>query len=654
MRREIKAKNILPALICNIVLAYAVLMVCRLIFIAVNSGLYIDTLQNNNLWLMLKGALRFDTAAVCYMNTLYILCLLFPLHLKEGHIMRGITKGAFVVCNAIGIIANLCDAVYVPFTGRRTTWSLFTEFSNEDNMGKVIGTEIVNHWYLVLAGVLLIWLLYKLYTPARQQDSLKRYYLAHTLLLAAAVPLMITGIRGGIGRTVRPISLNDANQYISAPSEAAIVLNTPFSMIRTIGKNPFKEVNFFDEKELATIFNPIKEYPATPADSTTAGRRDNVVVFIIESFGKEYIGAYNPHRDAASLTPFLDSLISKSLTYRYSYGNGRKSIDGMPSVLSGIPMFVEPFFVTPASLNKVSGIAGELTGKGYHSLFFHGAPNGSMGFQAFAKATGFKEYYGMDEYNASPLHKGDDDFDGSWAIWDEPFFEFYAEELDKQPQPFAAAMFSASSHHPFAIPEEYKDIYKEGELPIHKCIQYTDNALRRFFEKASKEEWFNNTLFIITADHSNQNIDPRYKSSSGFFEVPIIFYHPSGAAPFEARIDTTLIAQQVDIMPTTLHYLGYDRPFLTFGKSLLSDTPEKSYAVNYLGGLYQYFKGEYLLLFDGTKSTALIEVRNDPQHKKNLLGTQPVIEKERERELKAIIQQYMHRMINDKLVPENE
>ena len=108
------------------------------------------------------------------------------------------------------------------------------------------------------------------------------------------------------------------------------------------------------------------------------------------------------------------------------------------------------------------------------------------------------------------------------------------------------------------------------------------------------------------------------------------------------------------IMPTTLHYLGYDRPFLTFGKSLLSDTPEKSYAVNYLGGLYQYFKGEYLLLFDGTKSTALIEVRNDPQHKKNLLGTQPVIEKEMERELKAIIQQYMHRMINDKLVPENE
>ena len=152
MRREIKAKNILPALICNIVLAYAVLMVCRLIFIAVNSGLYIDTLQNNNLWLMLKGALRFDTAAVCYMNALYILCLLFPLHLKEGHIMQGITKGAFVVCNAIGIIANLCDAVYVPFTGRRTTWSLFTEFSNEDNMGKVIGTEIVNHWYLVLAG----------------------------------------------------------------------------------------------------------------------------------------------------------------------------------------------------------------------------------------------------------------------------------------------------------------------------------------------------------------------------------------------------------------------------------------------------------------------------------------------------------------------
>ena len=653
-----KERNIFVALLCNIILAYIMFMICRLLFVAVNYGLYAEGLQRADLWLMLKGSLRFDTTAVCYLNALYILCLLIPLHYKEGRIMQHISKGAFVVCNAIGIIVNLCDIVYVPFTGRRTTWSLFTEFSNEGNMAKVIGTEIINHWYLVLTGILLIWLLHVLYTTAKSEKELKRYYIGRFALLIISIPVIVTGIRGGIGRTVRPISLNDANQYIVDPGQAAIVLNTPFSMIRTIGKNPFKEVKFFSEEELPTIFTPIRNYSGSTiyaSDSTVIEpQRKNIVVFIMESFGKEYIGAYNPENASPTLTPFLDSLISVSRTYRYSYGNGRKSIDGMPSVLSGIPMFVEPFFVTPASLNKVSGIAGELANEGYYSAFFHGAPNGSMGFQAFAKATGFNDYYGMDEYNASPLYSGNDDFDGSWAIWDEPFFQYYAHKMDEFRQPFVTAMFSASSHHPFAIPGQYKDIYKEGKLPIHKCVQYTDNALRAFFAHAKEQEWFKNTLFVITADHSNQTLDARYKSSSGFFEVPVIFYDPEGKEPFAPGIDSTLIAQQNDIMPTLLHYLGYKKDFLSFGKSLLNNTPQESYAVNWLGGLYQYFKGDYLLQFDGERSTALIEVRKDPLHQNNLIGTEPAVEEQMQRELKAIIQQYMARMLQDRLVPENE
>lgn len=644
-----KATKTIYALLWNLLMSYAVLMICRFVFVTVNYSLYSDSLCSDHLWTMLAGALRFDTAAVCYLNSPYILCLLLPLHYKEGVIMQRITKVVYIACNSIGIIANLCDAVYVPFSGRRTTWSLFSEFSNEGNLGKVIGTELLNHWYLVLIAALLVWALCRLYRHSSMESSTARYYIVRTALLLIAVPLIVTGIRGGIGRTVRPISLNDANQYITTPAEAAIVLNTPFSMIRTIGKNPFHEVNFFDEKELETIFTPIH---TLAADSVPI--RKNVVIFIIESFGKEYIGAYNPHRDRASLTPFLDSLISVSHTYRYSYGNGRKSIDGMPSTLSGIPMFIEPFFVTPAALNKVSGVAGELNNCGYHSAFFHGAPNGSMGFQAFAKATGFKEYYGMDEYNASPLHNGKEDFDGSWAIWDEPFFQFYAERMDSMPQPFVTALFSASSHHPFAIPEEYAEVYKEGELPIYKCIQYTDNALRRFFDKARQSEWFGNTLFVITADHSNKSAEARYKTSSGFFEIPIIFYHPGGEEPFAPKMESTLIAQQIDIMPTILDYLGYDKPFLSFGKSLLTDRAEESYAVNWLSGQYQYYKGDYMLTFDGNKSTSLIDIRHDPLCKENLLGTKPVIEEEMERTLKAIIQQYMARMLNDRLTPQSD
>lgn len=645
----INRRHIGTAILWNIAMAYVMLMICRIIYIVINHNLYSECFNTEQVLLMLAGVLRFDTAAVCYLNIPYIIFTLLPLHYKEKHAIHVITKVLYVAGNGIGIIANLCDVVYAPFTGRRTTWSVFSEFSNENNILKIIGSETINHWYLVLLGILLIWLLSKLYNPGAMESNLKRYYITRTLLLLIVAPLIIVGIRGGIGRTVRPISLNDANQYINTPNEANIVLNTPFSIIRTIGKDPFHEVSFFDEKELNEIFNPIHTFSS---DSTS--ERKNVVVFIMESFGKEYIGAYNPSRNSPTLTPFLDSLISVSSTYKYSYGNGRKSIDGMPSSLSGIPMFVEPFFVTPAALNKVSSIAGELNKIGYHSAFFHGAPNGSMGFQAFAKATGFRQYYGMDEYNKSPLHRGKDDFDGSWAIWDEPFFQYFAETMDTLSQPFVTSLFSASSHHPFAIPEEYRDIYKEGELPIYKCIQYTDNALRRFFDKARKSEWFKNTLFVITADHSNQSLDERYKTSSGFFEVPIIFYNPDANEPFAPKMDSTRVAQQIDIMPTVLNYLGYDKPFLSFGKSLLSDSLKSNYAVNWINGQYQYYKDHYLLLFDGNKSTALIDIHHDILCKKNLLGTLPVIQEDMERELKAIIQQYMSRMLQDRLVPEND
>lgn len=640
--------NFLGAIALNILLSYALLATCRMIFVLTNFELYSTAFENNSLWQMAKGALLFDTSTVCYLNIGYLVVLLFPLHYKEGKVADAVAKWLFIVPNTVGTVANLCDCVYVPFTGRRTTWNVFSEFGNEENMGSIIGNEIINHWWLVLVGILIIWFTYKLYTPAkRDKRRVKKYYMQQVCTLVAIAPLLVFGMRGGIGKAVRPITISNANQYVSSPGDAAIILNTPFSIIRTIGKKAFVEKNYFTNEELESIFTPVQHIKGA-----TEKNRRNVVIFIVESFGKEYIGAYNP-RSNGSLTPFLDSLITKSRSYIYSYGNGRKSIDGMPSVLSGIPMFVEPFFLTPASLNNVSGIAGELKKEGYSSAFFHGAPNGSMGFQAFANATGFEKYYGMDEFCTSTKHRGMDDHDGTWAIWDEPFLQYYAECMNELQEPFVTSVFTASSHHPFKIPDEYKEIYTEKEDPFLKCVQYTDHALARFFEYAKQQEWYNNTLFVITADHTNHSIEPKYKTTGGWFEVPVIFFSPTGDAPFAPGIDSTTIAQQIDIMPTVLEYIGYSKPFVAFGKSLISTTPENSYAVNYTNEVYQYYKGDYILLFDGDKSIAMYDIRHDPLMSENLIGACDVKES-METELKAIIQQYMTRMVNNRLTAETD
>jgi phosphoglycerol transferase MdoB-like AlkP superfamily enzyme len=419
-------------------------------------------------------------------------------------------------------------------------------------------------------------------------------------------------------------------------------------LIRTIGKNNFEVITYYQDKaELESIYSPI--HAGVKGDSVF--KKKNVVVIIIESFGREYIGTYNRHVPGyKGYTPFTDSLLANgALTFTHSFCNGRKSIDGMPSILSSIPMFVEPFFLSPYSVNDVSGIADCLGHKGYETAFFHGAERGSMGFMAFARATKFQQYYGREDFNSDASTRGDADFDGWWGISDEPFMQYYCKKMTEMKEPFMTALFTLSSHHPFRVPDAYKDQFPEEdpEMPIYPVIRYTDMALQHFFASARKQSWFNNTIFVITSDHTNMTRLPEYKTDLGGFCSPVIFYDPSGEMG-SGMVDA--IAQQTDIMPTILEHLGYDEPYLSFGIDLLNTPADKTWAVNYLNGIYQYVKYGYVIQFDGRETRAIYAL-DDRLMKNNLVGKVSV-QKQMERELKAIIQQYMERMTENRLLPQ--
>ncbi len=193
------------------------------------------------------------------------------------------------------------------------------------------------------------------------------------------------------------------------------------------------------------------------------------------------------------------------------------------------------------------------------------------------------------------------------------------------------AVFTASSHHPFEIPEKYKTIFPEGPLEIHKCIRYTDMAIGKFFETARRQKWFEDTIFVLTSDHTNMSDHKEYQTDLGGFCSPIIIYDPQKP---KGEIQDK-IAQQIDIMPTVLGMLGYQKPYLAFGIDVLNTPAEDTWAVNYLNGVYQYVKHGEVIQFDGKEGVRREGVRS----------------KEMERELKAIIQQYMERMTQDRLKP---
>ena len=626
------------AVLWNLLLVYLVYQVARLAYYAENASLF-TPLFGEGMGDVFRGGLLFDTSAIIYTNALYILLMLLPWHKKERRGYQLFCKWLFMIVNGLALAINLADSVYFRYTLRRTTTTVFSEFSNEGNLGSIIGTEFLNHLYLVLLFAVVVAALWLLYAMPRLYDRrishLGRYYLVCLLSVA--------GIRGGFTTAVRPITISNANQYAPRPTDAALVLNTPFSLIRTIGKNVFTVPRYFDTPEaLTAVYTPV-HHPGLTND--TGFVKKNVVVLIVESFGREYIGALNKGLEGGryqGYTPCVDSLISHSTTFTHSYCNGRKSIDGMPSILSSIPMFVEPFFLTPSSMNDYTGLAGILAAEGYETAFFHGAQNGSMGFQAFAQKTGFQRYFGRTEYEAA---HGTDDFDGTWAIWDEPFLQYYAEEMSRMREPFMTAVFTASSHHPFVIPEKYQQQFHEGKLEIHKCIRYTDMAIGRFFETASRQPWFHNTVFVLTSDHTNMSDHPEYQTDLGGFCSPIIVYDPS--QPTGEMQDK--IAQQTDILPTVLGMIGYQKPHLGFGIDLFNTPASDTWAVNYLNGIYQYVKNGYVLQFDGQRTKAVYAL-SDSLMQHNLLGHYPA-QGQMEQEVKAIIQQYMERMTQNRLLP---
>ena len=624
----------------NLLIVMAIYTLSRVFFYWINIDLY-PNVDNAHLMEMIMGGWRFDLTALLYLNLLYILLILLPLpvQIRNNKQYIRVTNYSFYIPNIIGLIANTMDMVYVRFTDRRTTCTLFTEFQNDGNLAQIILQAAGQYWYVTLFGIAIIALLiiasrktWQIKTPS----STWMYYLTNSVLMVVSIYFVVIGIRGGFGKYTRPITISNAMQYANTPQETAILLNTPFSLMKSLENTTYVHPQYFSNEEAEAIFSPIH---IDEIEKNEQLGKTNVVIVILESFSKEYIGFYNRHIDGyRGYTPFLDSLLAHSVTYTHSFASGRKSIDAMPSVLSSIPMLIEPYIVTPYSTNAVSSLAACLRDEGYATAFFHGAPNGSMGFQAYARSAGFEQYFGMDEYN------GIDAFDGTWAIWDEEFLQYYAQRMSQMPEPFMTAIFTASSHHPFRVPEQYEGVFPQGDKPIHPCVGYTDHALRKFFAYAQQQAWYENTLFVITADHTNQVSLPEYATAKGLFEVPIAFYSPQWS---QGEVHEQNAVSQTDIMPSVLAYLGYQKPFFAFGKDILTKEKETPWAVCYNHPAYQLLSDSLLLQFDGQNTYAVYNYQNDPLLQNNIANE--IDYSAMERYLRAYIQQYIYRLTTNQL-----
>src|SRR3954465_2761634 len=300
-------KNIYAALLLYLLLAMLFYSLCRVGFYVFNISLFGSMAAGTFLQLM-QGGLVFDLAAVLYSNILFVLMLIIPHPYRFNKKYKQVAKSVFIIVNALAIATNVIDFIYYKFTLTRTTLSIFSQFQHEENIGKLFSHFLLTYWYAVLLFAVLVWLLKKLYEQidyeGPQVTNKWSHYIGGIVLVPLFIVVFVGGVRGGFRHSTRPITLSNAAEYSKDPRYANIVLNTPFAIIRTSTTTTIKKVSYFkSEEELSKVFTPLH----TPAD-TAKFRYDNVVILILESFSKEFMGPYN--KDMAgnfvSYSPFLD------------------------------------------------------------------------------------------------------------------------------------------------------------------------------------------------------------------------------------------------------------------------------------------------------------------------------------------------------------
>lgn len=584
------------------------------------------------------GGIRFDLSVIFYTNILVIIGHVIPGNFKYTDIYQVILKWLFYISNAVFLCTNFVDFIYYSFTGKRSTFGLITASGMQQEIGGLLPSFIKQFWYVFLIGFLFLYIFHKLIpkqvfnlkSRSSKVDIIKQVI----CVLIALAGCIIIG-RGGLQR--KPIRRVDAIKY-AASKNTPIVLNTPFCILKTIGKKKeLKEVTYFPKVKLNQLFSPVKSYK----DSLPFNKK-NVVVIILESFGDENVSYSNPKNGN---TPFLDSLISKSLYFKNGFANGRVSIDAVPSVISGIPsIFGTPYISSTYAFNKTNSFPELLKKEGYETSFFHGAFNGSQNFDQYAKIAGFDNYYGKDEYPYdNPDHQ-----DGKWGVFDEEFLGYFGKKISTFKEPFFTSVFTISSHIPFTMPKKHIGKFNKGNTKFHETVGYTDFALEKFFNYAKKQDWYHNTMFVITADHCSAAEKGTFKSIIQEYSVPVLFFDPSNKE-LHGKPEKNL--QQIDILPSVLDYLHFDTDFISYGNSFKN---EKNLIINYINNTYHAVINDYYFIFDGNSIIELYNYKKDILLKNNLINIDQLLTKDLEQQIKAYIQSFNNNLINNSLTITNE
>ncbi|MEJ2052302.1 MAG: sulfatase-like hydrolase/transferase [Calditrichaceae bacterium] len=506
--------------------------------------------------------MRFDFALLAAIFAIPLLMLNLPFKWFDN---RGWASFWYWLCLPILIATCLLlatDIAYYAFVKRHITQELRLILNDTAFILQMALSSYKLSLAFFAAFCSLLFLLWRASFPAEIKPASLMRNLAIFILLPV---LILVGIHGGLQR--KTIHIIDAYST-GNPEQGNLILNGAYSALRSFDNRISVRHDFYTATELEQqakqigLYSHSHTYPFQKQFSDDKPTGLNVVVVVLESWSYKYIDGLAGNN--YGVTPNFDQLVKDGLVFNRFYAAGQRSIEGLQAILTGVPNLVDlPSLGWGLESNKFSRLGDMVSKHGYHTLFAQSSRRTSFHIDSISAATGFNEYYGMEDMQLTLNYADPESF---WYGWDHETFNKVQSRLKKIKQPFFSFVFTGTTHSPY------------GTLPVHflkrahaadnengflNTLYYADWAIGQFMKEARQQPWFDNTVFIFTADHTLSAY--RGGSSTDKFHIPLLIYSPKHIKP---GINNT-ISSHFDIMPTIIDLLGLPESFSTFGDSLL-------------------------------------------------------------------------------------
>jgi len=560
----------------TLVLLLLFLLPASLVRIALYAGYYADfsALSTTQVLASFLIGLRFDLSLAVLAIGIPLLLLLLPFRWSHHRYWQRLWGWFIYLALLTFVLMMVIDAIYFGYVHRHVGAEINTLSADMDSMIGIALKQYFGALIVFIGGALLgAWAWHKLISristpPARPALRLATLPMIFVLMLIAG--------RGGISG--KPISVGEAF-FSDSVAQGYLALNGAFAMSRALIETPPPLKTFMAQEQATALTQhylagahsefPDKDYPLfQSAHPSTSRHKPNVVVLMLESWGASHIDAMRLQAGlpALGVTPNFDALAKQGRLYTKFYANGQRSIQGAAAILASQPTFPNmPFLGEGLEQNRQSFMGEIALAQGYETFFLQSSKRSSLRFSAVATRAGFSTYRGAEDL--PNLHETQKPA-STWGTWDHNTFQEAHRLFAAAKKPFLGFVFTSTTHVPWLIPDERWHKYPgtSGREAYLNSLLYADWALGQLIDAAKQAGYFDDTIFVITADHADEFVE-HVDYVPNLYHVPLLIVGPGIKSGIDERVGS-----QFDILPTVIEMGDWTSAYAGLGRSLLDDT----------------------------------------------------------------------------------